>query len=73
MAEHHAPIEKAGNETIEDADLKQNAIIAVDEERNLSVWQTIGANPKVVFWCAFFAFSAIGWYASRSSHSSIRD
>ena len=62
MAERSAPTEKEeANNAIEDIDLKRNASVAVEEERTLSVWQTIAANPKVVFWCAFFAFSGIGW------------
>ena len=61
MAERSSTAEKKTDEAIEDIDLKQNAGIAAEEERTLSVWQTIAANPKVVFWCAFFAFSGIGW------------
>ena len=61
MAERNPTTEKVADDVIEDVDLKQNAGMAAEEERTLSVWQTIAANPKVVFWCAFFAFSGIGW------------
>lgn len=40
-------------------DLK--AEIAAIEEHKQSVRQVLEKNPRVVFWCLFFAFSAVGW------------
>lgn len=40
-------------------DLK--ARVATNEERRQSVWHTVKKDPRVVFWCLFFAFSAVGW------------
>ena len=41
----------------------EQARLAAEEEHNLSVWRALTENKRVVFWCIFFAFSAIGWYA----------
>ena len=49
--------------TVEDVyHTKQDeAAVAVAEEHSLTAWNAIVQNKRVVFWCAFFAFSAIGW------------
>ncbi|KIV96703.1 hypothetical protein PV10_00532 [Exophiala mesophila] len=39
----------------------EQARLAAEEEHNLSVWRALTENKRVVFWCIFFAFSAIGW------------
>ena len=49
------------DEKTEDLSSKQDADAAAAEELTGSVLQTLRHNPKVVFWCLFFAFSAIGW------------
>lgn len=55
---------KAVGSVIEDVPPKiEQAQIAAEEEHNLSVWGALTRNKKVVFWCIFFAFSAIGWCA----------
>lgn len=40
----------------------EQARVAAEEEHQLSVWDALTKNKVVVFWCVFFAFSAIGWY-----------
>ena len=42
----------------------EQARVATEEEHNLSVWDAISKNKDVVFWCVFFAFSAVGWYVT---------
>lgn len=54
--------DKAVNANIEDVAPKlEQAILAAEEEHNLTAWQAISQNKLVVFWCVFFAFSAVGW------------
>ena len=45
----------------EDVTIDLKAEVAATEERRQSVWQAIRKEPCVVFWCLFFAFSAVGW------------
>ena len=53
---------KGADSTVEHVAPKlEQARIATEEEHNLGVWQAISENKSVVFWCVFFAFSAIGW------------
>jgi len=53
---------KAIGSVMEDVPPKiEQAQIAAEEEHNLSVWGALTQNKRVVFWCIFFAFSAIGW------------
>lgn len=40
---------------------RERAQSTVQEEEGCSVWEVIRKNPKVVFWCLFFAFSSVGW------------
>jgi hypothetical protein len=48
--------------TIEDVLGKgDNAAVAVAEEHSMTVKDAILNNKRVVCWCVFFAFSAIGW------------
>ncbi len=47
--------------TSEDTTVDLKAEVAAAEERRQSVWQVIRKDPRVVFWCLFFAFSAVGW------------
>ncbi|KAK5057779.1 hypothetical protein LTR84_011780 [Exophiala bonariae] len=59
--DHHSE-NKAISSVIDDVPPKiEQAQIAAAEEHNLSVWGALTQNKKVVFWCIFFAFSAIGW------------
>jgi hypothetical protein len=54
---------KATNSAIEDVAPKvEQARVAAEEEHQLSVWSALTTNKTVVFWCVFFAFSAVGWY-----------
>lgn len=46
---------------VEDVSFDLQAESAAKEEQRADVWQVIRENPKVVFWCFFFAFSSIGW------------
>ncbi|KAL6245954.1 hypothetical protein RBB50_007107 [Rhinocladiella similis] len=39
----------------------EQARVAAEEEHQLSVWDALTKNKIVVFWCVFFAFSAVGW------------
>lgn len=34
---------------------------ATSEEHNLTVWKALTTQRRVVFWCVFFAFAAVGW------------
>lgn len=57
---HHE--NKAIGSVIEDVPPKlEQAQLATEEEHNLSVWGALTQNKNVVFWCIFFAFSAVGW------------
>lgn len=49
----------------------EQAQLAAEEEHNLSVWGALTHNKTVVFWCVFFAFSAIGWYVNTLAWGSI--
>lgn len=42
----------------------EQARVAAEEEHQLSVWDALTKNKIVVFWCVFFAFSAVGWYVT---------
>lgn len=46
---------------VEDVSSDHQAETAADEEHKQSVWTILRKDPKVVFWCLFFAFSAVGW------------
>ncbi|KAK7899976.1 hypothetical protein LTR67_003722 [Exophiala xenobiotica] len=53
---------KATDSAIEDVAPKvEQARVAAEEEHQLSVWSALTTNKTVVFWCVFFAFSAVGW------------
>lgn len=53
---------KVNGETIEDiAPKAENAREALEAERNLTVWQALKKQKRVVFWCVFFAFATTGW------------
>ncbi len=55
---------KAAESAIETVAPKvEQARVAAEEEHQLSVWSALTTNKTVVFWCIFFAFSAVGWYA----------
>lgn len=59
---------KTSDTTIERVPPKlEQAQLAAEEEHNLSVWRALTENKRVVFWCIFFAFSAVGWYAHSSA------
>jgi hypothetical protein len=48
--------------TIEDVSLKRdNAAIANAEEHSLSMKDALLNNRRILWWCFFFAMSAIGW------------
>ena len=52
---------KAMDTAIEDIGLKtEQARAAAAEEHNLTAWQAVARNKRLVSWCVFFAFSAIG-------------
>lgn len=54
---------KAADSAIENVAPKvEQARVAAEEEHQLSVWSALTTNKTVVFWCVFFAFSAVGWY-----------
>lgn len=46
---------------VEDATIDLKARLGTKEEHKQSVWQVMKKDPRVVFWCLFFAFSAVGW------------
>jgi hypothetical protein len=49
--------------TIEDISLKRdNAAVANAEEHSLSMKDALLNNKRILWWCFFFAMSAIGWY-----------
>lgn len=52
---------KVLEDKIEDVSSDLQIDIAAKDEQNSSVWQVVRENPKVVFWCLFFAFSSVGW------------
>ena len=62
MAEKNSHDEaKAVDSTIENVGLKTEQIReATAEEHRLTAWQAISSNRRLVFWCVFFAFSAVG-------------
>lgn len=69
MAEHKEAYQtdfKSPEEaTIEDVSLKgrHDAVaIATAEEHSLSMKDALLNNKRVLWWCFFFAMSAIGWY-----------
>jgi len=48
--------------TIEDVSLKRDeAAIATAEEHSLSMKDALLNNKRILWWCFFFAMSAIGW------------
>jgi hypothetical protein len=49
--------------TIHDEDLskRDEAAIAVAEEHRLSVRDVLRNDKRIVWWCFFFAMSAVGW------------
>jgi hypothetical protein len=48
--------------TIEDVSLKRDgAAIAAAEEHSLSMKDALLNNKRILWWCFFFAMSAIGW------------
>lgn len=60
---------KAADSTIENVPPKlEQARAAAEEEHRLSVWEALSKNKTVVFWCVFFAFSAVGWYVTLPTH-----
>lgn len=52
---------KVVEDKIEDVSSDMQAETAAKDEQASSVWQVVRENPKVVFWCLFFAFSSVGW------------
>ena len=49
--------------TIEDVQLKRDeTAIAIAEEHSLSMKDALLNNKRILWWCFFFAMSAIGWY-----------
>lgn len=55
-------------ETIEHVSLKADSIaIATAEEHNLSMKDALLNNKRIVWWCFFFAMSAIGWWVFNPS------
>lgn len=60
-----AQLEEKTQETMTVEDIynskHDDAAVAAAEEHSLTAWGAIASNKRVVFWCAFFAFSAIGW------------
>ena len=59
--------------TIEDVSLKRDdAAIAVAEEHSLSMKDALRNNKRILWWCFFFAMSAIGWYAIRLASEPVR-
>lgn len=53
--------QKVLDDKVEDVSSDLQVDSVVKEEHATTVWQVIRENPKVVFWCFFFAFSAMGW------------
>jgi len=49
------------DDKIEDTTIDLKATMAMNGEHRQSVWQVMVKEPRVVFWCLFFAFSAVGW------------
>lgn len=59
---------KSADSVVEDLAPKvEQARVAAEEEHTLSVWDALCKNKSVVFWCVFFAFSAVGWYVTRQA------
>ena len=59
--------------TIEDVSLNRDAAaIAAAEERSLSMGDALRNNKRILWWCFFFAMSAIGWYAIRLASDPVR-
>ena len=52
---------RSSDDHVEEILAKDQAIAATNLEHRESVWQILRKEPKVAFWCLFFAFSAIGW------------
>ena len=53
------PVDQA---TIEDVSFKRDeAAIASAEEHSLSMKDALLNNKRILWWCFFFAMSAIGW------------
>lgn len=50
------------DEKVEDVTTVIDATLAAEKEHNEGVWHVMRNSPLVVFWCLFFAFSAVGWY-----------
>jgi hypothetical protein len=49
--------------TIEDVSFKRDeAAIAAAEEHSLSMKDALLNNKRILWWCFFFAMSAIGWW-----------
>jgi len=54
-------VSKTIEEKLEDVTSDHQAEVATAEEHKQSVWEVVRKDPRVVFWCLFFAFSAVGW------------
>jgi hypothetical protein len=45
---------------------RDDAAVANAEEHSLSMKDALLNNKRILWWCFFFAMSAIGWYANCS-------
>lgn len=52
---------KVLEDKIEDVSSDLQVDNTTKDEQNSPVWHVVRENPKVVFWCLFFAFSSVGW------------
>jgi hypothetical protein len=54
---------------VEDVSLKRDeAAIAAAEEHSLSMKDALLNNKRILWWCFFFAMSAIGWWVDLLSN-----
>ena len=50
------------DDAIETVELKTEQVREAEaQEHNQTAWQALAHHKRLVFWCAFFAFSAVGW------------
>lgn len=60
MDQHESDL-KVIESKVEDVSSDLQVESVAKDEQTCSVWQVVRDNPKVVFWCFFFAFSSVGW------------
>lgn len=56
---HH--IDAAGNKTLADADLMNDAFDGENEEHNQGLWQAVKTHPKACFWAFIMCFTIVSF------------